>query len=389
MSSSKAPDDPDTLEFEATVERGGTDVALSETYFYPEGGGQPADRGTLGGRPVLDVRTDHDGTVIHVVDEPLDAGSTVSGIIDADFRRYCARSHTASHALYGAGRRLFDDLGYGGFGIDEEKVRVDFSTATTIDDAALVDLERLVNRCVWESRAVRWERLPREAALARDDVAFNTKTEDELAGETVRIVEIDGWDVAACGGTHVPNTREIGPVTVLGRSNPGEGMTRVEFSVGPAGIDRRAAEKRAVLDAARTLGTGVAEVADAVGRLRTERDELRDERDALRRQLLEHRVSEIADDPFERDGLRWAVGVVDANANALSAAVRNRPDDVDVLVLAAPDGSLAVGAGPADAGNVVDELTERFGGGGGGSSDVAQAGGLDADGAAVVAFLRG
>ena len=387
MSSSKAPDDPDTLEFEATVERGGTDVVLSETYLYPEGGGQPADRGTLGGHTVLDVRTD-DGAVVHVVDEPLDAGSTVSGIVDAEFRRYCARSHTASHALYGAGRRLFDDLGYGGFGIDEQKVRVDFATPTPIDDAALVELERLVNRCVWESRAVDWERLPREAALARDDVAFNAKTEDELAGDTVRIVEIDGWDAAACGGTHVSNTREIGPVTVLGRSNPGEGMTRVEFSVGPVGIDRRAVEKRAVLDAARTFGTGVTEIADAVGRIQAERDELRDDRDDLRQKLLEQRIDEIVDDAFERGDLRWATGVVEADANTLSDAVRDRPGEVDVLVLAAPDGSLAVGAESADAGDVVDELTERFGGGGGGSPDVAQAGGLDADGSAVVAFLR-
>jgi alanyl-tRNA synthetase len=387
MSSSKAPDDPDTLEFEATVERGGTDVVLSETYLYPEGGGQPADRGTLGGHTVLDVRTD-DGAVVHVVDEPLDAGSTVSGIVDAEFRRYCARSHTASHALYGAGRRLFDDLGYGGFGIDEQKVRVDFATPTPIDDAALVELERLVNRCVWESRAVDWERLPREAALARDDVAFNAKTEDELAGDTVRIVEIDGWDAAACGGTHVSNTREIGPVTVLGRSNPGEGMTRVEFSVGPVGIDRRAVEKRAVLDAARTFGTGVTEIADAVGRIQAERDELRDDRDDLRQKLLEQRIDEIVDDAFERGDLRWATGVVEADAKTLSEAVRDRASEVDVLVLAAPDGSLAVGAESADAGDVVDELTERFGGGGGGSPDVAQAGGLDADGSAVVAFLR-
>lgn len=388
MSSSKAPDDPGTLEFEATVERGGTDVVLSETYFYPEGGGQPADRGTLGGRAILDVRTDDDGTVIHVVDEPLDVGTTIRGVIDADFRRYCARSHTASHVLYGAGRRLFDDLGYGRFGIDEEKVRVDFTTSTSIDDAALVELERLVNRCVWESRDVDWRRVPRAEALDRDDVAFNTKTEDELTGETVRIVEIDGWDVAACGGTHVSNTGEIGPLTVLGRSNPGEGMTRVEFSVGPAGIDRRAAEKRAVLDAARTLGTGAVEITEKIARLRDERDDLRDERDDLRRKLLERRVSEIIDESFERDGLRWAAGVVDADANALADAVRTRPDDVDVLVLAEPDGGLAVGAGSVDAGTIVEELTGRFGGGGGGSPDVAQAGGLDAAGAEVVAFLR-
>ncbi len=68
-----------------------------------------------------------------------------------------------------------------------------------------------------------WEEIPRDEALDRDDIAFNTKTEEGIEGETVRVVTIEDWDVAACGGIHVGNTREIGPVTVLGRSNPGEG----------------------------------------------------------------------------------------------------------------------------------------------------------------------
>ena len=82
--------------------------------------------------------------------------------------------------------------------------------------------------------------------------------------------------------------------------------------------------------------------------------------------------------------------MVDADANVLAEQVRERPDDVDVLVLVSPAGKLAVGtAGNPEAGDVVDELTGEFGGGGGGSPTVAQAGGLDADGAAVVSYLRG
>ena len=387
MAPSKAPDDPETLTFEATVEEGGTEVVLSETYFYPEGGGQPADRGTLGGYDVIGVKV-HGGTVVHSIDGELDPGTTVTGELDPAFRRYCMRAHTASHALYGAGRRLFEELGYGGFDISPEKVRVDLRTPSEIDDRAIVELERLTNRCVWDSRDVSWDRLPREEALARDDVAFNTKTEEGIAGETVRIVEIEGWDVAACGGTHVPNTRRIGPVTVLDRSNPGEGLTRIEFAVGGEGIDRRATEKRAALEAAAEVGTNVESIPEEIERLRADREALQAERDELRSELLGVRLDAIASDPFDRNEKRWAAGVVDSDANALAEAVRDRPGEVDVLVLATPDGRLAVGAGPVDASGIVEELTERFGGGGGGSPDVAQAGGLDTDGETIVEFLR-
>ncbi len=388
MAPSNASESPEILTFEATVEGGGDEVVLSETYFYPTGGGQPADRGTLGGHDVLDVRT-ADDEVVHTIDGHLEPGETVAGEIDRSFRRYCMRAHTASHVLYGAGRRLFDELGYGGFDITSEKVRVDFRTPSEIDDDTLVELERLVNQCVWDSRAVSWERLPREEALGRDDVAFNTKTEEGITGETVRVVEIDGWDAAACGGTHVPNTRRIGPVTVLNRSNPGEGLTRVEFAVGHEGIDRRTTEKRAALEAAGTIGTNIESLPEEVRRLGAETEALQDERDELRSELLGHRIDSIAAGGFERDGLRWAAGVVDADTNALAEAVGDRPDDVDVLLLATPNGQLAVGAGAADAGEIVEELTDAFGGGGGGSSDVAQAGGLDADGEGIVEHLRG
>ncbi|WP_299234046.1 alanyl-tRNA editing protein [Natronomonas sp.] len=388
MAPSNAPDDPGTLSFEATVERGGADVVLSETYFYPAGGGQPADRGTIDGHDVIDVR-EEDGTVVHAIDGRIDPETTVRGEIDPTFRRYCMRAHTASHALYGAGRRLFEDLGYGGFDITTEKVRVDLRTPSEIDDDAVVELEALTNRCVWDSAPVSWERLPREEALNRDDVAFNTKTEEGLSGETVRIVEIDGWDAAACGGTHVPNTREIGPVTVLDRSNPGEGLTRIEFAVGPEAIDRRATEKRALADATGALGTNAESLLDAIERLQADREALQEKRDELRAERVERRVEDVAADPFEREGLRWAAGVLEADPDALAEAVRDRPDGVDVLVLATPSGQLAVGAGEANAADVVETLTDRFGGGGGGSSAVAQAGGLDASGRDVVESIRG
>ncbi|EMA13302.1 alanyl-tRNA editing protein [Haloarcula marismortui] len=401
--------EPTVTTFTSTVDRiDTTAVVLTETYFYAEGGGQPADRGTLGGVEVVDVQH-RNGDIVHELAEPpaFDPGETVEGQIDTAFRTYCMRAHTASHVLYGAGRRLLSDLGYGGFDIsatvpdnaDDDfgpaitgKVRVDFETTTEIDDETLTELERLTNRAVWESYDVTWEEIPRDEALGRDDIAFNTKTEEGIEGETVRVVTIDGWDVAACGGTHVGNTREIGPVTVLGRSNPGEGLTRVEFAVGPHAIRRRATEHERAMTAAQSLDTNVAELPAAVDGLHSECDDLRETVSSLRERLVDSRLADLRDDAIEVDGQRWLVGTVAGlDANALADRAESAVgDDVDVAALVDADGQyLGVGTtGGVDAGEVVDQVTTEFGGGGGGRPTVAQGGGLGADGDEIVAFLR-
>jgi len=415
--------EPYTTSFESTVtERDGRDVVLEETYFYAESGGQPADRGTLAGAAVADIRKGEDGAIVHTLAEgtaPAEipsVGETVRGEIDESFRTYCMRAHTASHALYGAGRELLDDLGYGGFDIGERKVRVDFTTATDIDDDVLAELERLTNRAVWDSLPVTWAEIPESEARKREEVAFNTKTEEGVMSEadTVRVVEIEGFDWAACGGTHVGNTRDIGPVTVLSRSNPGEGLTRVEFAVGPAAIRRRADDARAARAAARELDAGVADLPDAARRATEEIERLEAELGDARDELLAARLADLREDPVERDGGEWLVGTVSGfgpNEVADRAkALVGESDDADepseggepspanggraaydAVVLAGEDGStfvVAATAGDPEAGAVVDEVTDAFGGGGGGSPTFAQGGGLDASPEEVAAFLR-
>ncbi|MFC6824700.1 alanyl-tRNA editing protein [Halopelagius fulvigenes] len=392
-----APEEPGVRRFEAEVASvDGRNVTLSETYFYAESGGQPADRGTLGGVPVADVQKGEEA-VVHTLEEApdFDVGDEVAGVVDDDFRTYCMRAHTASHVLYGAGRRLLDDLGYGGFDIGEEKVRVDFATATDIDDEVVVELERLTNRAVWDSREVTWEEVPAEEATARDDVAFNTKTEEGVMADAdaVRLVDIDGWDVAACGGTHVSNTSEIGPVTVVGRSNPGEGLTRVEFAVGPSGVERRADVHRAALDASRELGTAVEDVGEAAAELRAEKESLESDLRELESDLIEGKLAEL--DAVERDGATWRVGVVDEfGPNDVGEAAKDAVADGEDVVVAVGGGDspfvvvAAAEDADANAGDVVSDLTDEFGGGGGGGAAFAQGGGLDAAPEDVVARVR-
>ncbi|MFC7079821.1 alanyl-tRNA editing protein [Halorussus caseinilyticus] len=392
-----AAQSPDVRRFEATVaDVDGRAVVLDETYFYAESGGQPADRGTLGGVTVENVQKRDGRTVHHLAAEPdFAAGESVTAEIDDDFRTYCMRAHSASHVLYGAGRKILDELGYGGFDIGERKVRVDFTTATDITDETLAELERLTNRAVWDSLDVSWEEVPEAEAREREEVAFNTKTEEGVMSESdaVRVVTVADWDWAACGGTHVSNTSEIGPVTVLGRSNPGEGLTRVEFAVGPTAIRRRAADVRAAREAATTLDVGVSELPEAAQRVSEQVETLEADLNDAKEEVLNARLAELREDPLERDGGEWLVGTVSGfGPNEVADRARELAGDAaDAVVLSGEDGAtfvVAATGGSPDAGDVVDDVTDAFGGGGGGSPTFAQGGGLDASPEEVVAFLR-
>lgn len=396
---------PYTTDFDAQItDKDGRELVLDRTYFYPESGGQPADRGVISENPVVDVQQ-RDGDVIHTLSEPIDTdlGETVSCAIDPAFRTHCMRTHTASHVLYGAGRRLLSDLGYGGFDIDERKARIDFETSTEIDDGVLVDLERLANRAVWEHRPVSWETIPADEARTREEVAFNTKTEEGIFNdgedEGVRIVTVatgsandSDWDAAACGGTHVKNTGEIGFVSVLGRSNPGEGLTRVELAVGPEAIDGHAETRMAALTAARTLGVGVSDLPDAVERQRTEIAQLEAERDDLSNRIIDAQLA-VLGEPVEYNGERWLVGTFSGvDSDTLSKRARElvgeRGDVIALVTESDPTTVIIASVGETDAGGVINDLTTEFGGGGGGGPDFAQGGGIAADPADVVSFLR-
>lgn len=391
-----AATEPYVTDFEAAVRAvDGDEVQLDETYFYAEGGGQPADRGTLNGIEVVDVQPRDGGTVHTLATEPdFDVGETVAGSIDEEFRTYSMRAHTASHLLYGAGRRLFDDHGYGGFDIGPEKVRLDFETGHDPNAVNTLTLERMVNEAVWASRAVSWREMDRERARERDEIVFNL-TEKAAGDETVRIVEIEDWDIAACGGTHVRNTNEIGPVKVLDVSNPGADLLRVEYAVGPTAIQARIDETRAARRAARTLDTSISDLPGRATSITETNASLEAEIEQLREQLLEERLDALADESVSKNGEEWVIGelgVEGVGPNDVSERVRELTGDVgDVVALTGVNGNsfVVVGTtGETDASEIVDDVTAAFGGGGGGGATFAQGGGLDEEPAAIVEYLR-
>ena len=220
-------------EFESRVVKlEGREIFLDQTAFYPGGGGQPADRGSLGIGPVrasvVDARREG-GEVVHVLDKAIpDTVRDLKGALDWERRYAHMRYHTALHVLSGVIWRNFEAKVTGGQ-MRAERARMDFSFPGEWTAGVVGEIERLTNEALAEERPVRVYELEREEALGNPDLI---RTQVNLVPErvrTLRIVEIEGLDTQADGGTHVANTREVGEMEITGHKSKGRQNKRIEF----------------------------------------------------------------------------------------------------------------------------------------------------------------
>jgi misacylated tRNA(Ala) deacylase len=220
-------------EFDATViavETGETNrVALDTTYFYPTGGGQPHDTGTLGSAHVSEVRKDGD-IVWHTVQGPVPAvGDTVHGIVDWDRRHKLMRTHTAMHILCGVIWNEWQVPVTGG-NMEPLSARMDFEF-DPLPDGFAQRVEDLVNEAIARDHPIEVSFLPRDTAVTDEDLI---RTKVSLIPETVkeiRVVDIVGLDKQADGGTHVHSTKDVGTFRVLKLENKGKGNKRVRVEI--------------------------------------------------------------------------------------------------------------------------------------------------------------
>ena len=220
-------------EFDARVVKlDGRELILDRTAFYPGGGGQPPDKGSLGIGPieamVVDVRREG-GEIVHVMDKPIpDTVQELKAELDWERRFAHMRYHTALHVLSGVIWRNFDARVTGGQ-MRADRARMDFSFPGEWTVDIVGEIERLTNDALADERPVRVYELEREKALENPDLI---RTHVNLVPERVRrirIVEIQGLDTQADGGTHVANTREVGRMEITGHKSKGRQNKRVEF----------------------------------------------------------------------------------------------------------------------------------------------------------------
>ena len=287
---------PYLKEFDTTViacsktERG-YEIELSDTAFYPEGGGQPGDKGNLFAegkqdRAVYISDTQFVGErIIHIADEELATGTKVHGVLDWVNRCDNMQGHTGEHILTGI---LSQTYGYEniGFHMGESFITIDFSGPLT--DEQVLDAEQRANEVVRANLPIQ-ENFP--SAEERKTMQYRSKI--ELSG-TVRIITIPGLDSCACCGTHVTATGEIGLIKIINFTNRKKGV-RLEVLCGRKAVlayEQETAQVRAI---SRCLSAKPTEVQEAVEKLNAEKGKLQQQLHEMTEKYLKQKAETAAD----------------------------------------------------------------------------------------------
>ena len=224
-------------EFDATVleiDAGddGARVALDRTAFYPTGGGQPHDTGTIAGLPVTDVRKEGD-LVWHALQSDAaqlpSVGATVHGAVDWERRHRLMRTHTALHVLCGVIWNRWSVPVTGG-NMEPLSARMDFEF-DPLPEGFGQEVEKLVNDELRAARRIEVGFVPRSEAVLDADLIRTKVNLIPESVEEIRVVDIVGLDKQADGGTHVNATDEVGRITVLKTESKGKGNKRIRIQV--------------------------------------------------------------------------------------------------------------------------------------------------------------
>lgn len=278
-------EDSHLREFDAQVvsceERNGRiAVELDRTAFFPEGGGQKGDVGTLNGVSVLDTHLVGE-SVLHYTEKPLPVGEKVHGTVDWETRFPRMQSHTAEHIVSGIVNRRFGFANVG-FHMGADGVIVDFDGF--IPPETLCGIEAEANRVIWENRSVT-ARFPSPEELS----TLNYRSKKELTG-AVRLVEVEGVDLCACCAPHVKRTGEVGAVKFLESIRRKDGV-RIWMLAGKAAYEDYRAKSQSVSEISALLSAKPELVSEAVRRVLAERDGLQYAAGGLKRELIRFKTA--------------------------------------------------------------------------------------------------
>ena len=374
-------DDAYTLEFSARVtERLTLDdhpaLILDQTYFYPTSGGQPNDLGTINGVAVIDVSVrQDDAAVVHVLESEV-AAETVTGVIDRARRIDHMQHHTGQHVLSQAFVQVAGASTVG-FHVSAESVTIDLDRVN-LSDETVAAVEDLANEVVLADRPVTVRIVQPDDA---EGVRIRKLPEHLLTGG-LRIIDIDGFDVTACGGTHVARTGEIGLIKVVRLEKRGD-KTRVEFRCGGRAL-RDYREKNAIVNQLTADFTcSMAEITGATTRLQEDMKAAQRALKSATGTLLNYEAAQLSAEAPEQNGMR----IVKLNfpnrdfgdVRGLATRITQEPGRVALLAVSGEKAQM-VFARSTDLSADMNALLKRVlpllnGGRGGGQAQLAQGGG--------------
>ena len=368
-------------------------IVLDKTPFYAEMGGQIADTGVIlvghSRFQVTDVQKDKGGKYLHhgkMVSGSIKVEDEVLASIDVERRKAIMRAHTATHLLQKALQTVLGDhVHQAGSYVEPDHLRFDFTHYSALTPEELAKVNTLVQNAILEGYSVDVQEMSIEEAKASGATALFS----EKYGDVVRVVNMGGYSVELCGGTHLDNTAKVGPFELESECSVASGVRRIEAITGKACLERMEKSQKMLFEAAARLKTKPAELTN---RIQTYMDEVKD----LKRAIEQYKSKEAAGD-VERflfgsrnvRGFKVLTAMVPkADANRLrqmgDLLREKEPNVVAVLASVKDDkpaflavcGKDAVAAG-LKAGELVKQVCCCCGGSGGGKPDSAMGGGKD------------
>ena len=369
-------------------------VVLDATCFYPEGGGQEADHGSMmvGGAmlAVKDVQK-HNDVVIHMTNGPVSVGTTVEGRLDGHRRKQLMDHHTAVHIVGGAARELLGPhIFQAGSHLSVQSGRLDITHYERLTRAQLDAIEQRANEVLVEVDTT--EKLELNRKDADLEYGFDLYQGGAPKGDTIRVLHIGDHDTQACGGTHHDHPGRIGTIRVVRSTAVQDGVERLHIVAGQAALEHARHQDELVRQTSEVFGVNPVDLPRTAERFFREWNDQRKQIERLEQELVKARTSGGGDGNHEVDGVRMVVMEVDGDLKAMTKmlkALTKDPNQPTVAVLGSREGggklmvALTEGTVAEERYNAVDVLRAISGhikGGGGGRPTMAQGGGSHADG---------
>ncbi len=379
----------DTLDLSSEVSIKPThSVVLDRTLFYPEGGGQLGDQGTLGEVNVADTRIEN-GVVHHLTDGPV-SGST-TGVVDWERRRQLMDHHTAVHIVGGSARALLGPhVWQAGSNKGRRYARIDLTHFQRLSRDNLDEIEDHANEIIAANPSV--DKLVLERAEADARFGFELYQGGPPKHSEIRVIRIGEHDVQACGGTHHDKVGEVGELRIIRSSQVQDGVERLQIVAGETAREHARAQERLLAESSEVLGVSAEDLPGTISRFFEEWKSQQKKIESLEAEIVRLRTSGGGEGAVEKEGIRYAVLEVDGDIKTLMSmlgqltrdlqkptlAVLGTRDGGGKLIVASTEGTIA--AQKHDATEILRAIADKIDGGGGGSSTMAQGGGSNPDG---------
>ena len=365
-------------------------VVLDRTVFYPRGGGQEPDRGTIGGAKVVDVEKYGDVVMHRVEGAPPKEGAAAACSVDARRRRRVTQIHTATHILNGSSRQTLGPWVWQHSAFKEEDYgRIDITHFSHLTPEDVRRIEDLANDVVRRNLPITTTAVPRQEA--EEKYGFRLYQGGVVPTKLLRVVDIGGWDIEACGGTHTRTTGEVGLIKITKAERVQDGVERLEFVAGEAAIEYIHRMDSELGELAAIVGTQRENLPKVVKAMMDDLEGSKAREKKLGEALAEATAADIpskakavksaklyvaADPPFGEDQIiSQGERSIAADPSLIYVALFPTPKSCRVVCFV---GDTARKAGYS-AGDIVKKVAPLLGGSGGGAARFAQGGGPSAD----------